>query len=253
MFEFTILRVCPKRILWTSVALTLAACGQVAADDIPRSNLVLVPVQSFSGTVESVPLPSAYGEDLETGPITLSIDPDATNVFGLDNYQHQGVIDVTLLLSAPLFSELRQTPRIRIIESGPAYVEDPRESGLGYDFLFHALLTGGGTVENGLFAGTVFHNVNAYEGEGVLGSWIVRPGSTVTWDIQGQGSVTFPDPDHTTVTDLGGSGFLTTALPEPSSLTLGGIGAVAIIAFLVGFRKSQRKSRSTVAKVVVSP
>ena len=31
------------------------------------------------------------------------------------------------------------------------------------------MLTGGGTVQNGLFAGTVFQNINAYEGTGIVG------------------------------------------------------------------------------------
>jgi hypothetical protein len=216
-----------QRILWLVAAAALLACGRAMADDgPPPSNLVLMPVGSFGGQIQSVPV--QVGDNLtETGPITLSLDPSADNVFGLDNLQAQGVIDVTLLLSSPLFTSLGETPRIRIQEHGPANLVDlggdlPPP---GADFLFHAALTGGGYVQTGLFAGTSFHNVNAYDGEGLLGSWIVRPGSIVTWDIQGNGSVTFPD--GTTVNGLAGSGQLT-ILPEPSGLTLSALGIAAL-------------------------
>jgi hypothetical protein len=234
------------RILWFSAALVLLASSRVTASE-GESNLVLMPVQSFSGTTGSIPIPSDLAGGMmgvETGPITLSIDPDATNVFGLDNFLQQGKIDVTLQLSSPLFTTLGETPRVRIVESGPASVQFPNSdslsaasnSVLGYDFLFQALLTGGGTVENGLFAGTVFQNVNAYDGQGSLGSWIVQPNSTVTWDIQNHGSVTFPD--GTVVSGIGGSGSLTIA-PEPSSLTLSGLGMAAIIALIRRVRRAK--------------
>ena len=61
-----------------------------------------------------------------------------------------------------------------------------------------------------------------YTREKALGSWIVLPGSTVSWDIQTNGSVTFPD--GTVVSNIGGSGQLTIA-PEPSGLALAFLGA----------------------------
>src|SRR5437879_589980 len=89
-----------------------------------ESDLVLMPVQSFTGTVDSIPV----GGGNFTGPITLSLDSTATNSFGLDKNLEQGKIDVTLLLTSPLFSALGETPRIHIMETGHAsveYVEDP--------------------------------------------------------------------------------------------------------------------------------
>ena len=209
-------------------ALLVFMASSRSSASVVHSNLVLVPLQSFGGTVSSVPIPPAFGEGLETGPITLSLDPDATNVFGLDNAYEQGFIDVTLLLSSPLFTLLGETPRIRIIESGPASVEYVDSYQCGYDFLFEAILTGGGTVENGLFMGTEFHNVNAYNGTGVLGSWIVQLGSTVTWDIQNNGSVTFPD--GTTIDNLGGSGLMV-VVSEPSTLAMAVVGVLGLAAW----------------------
>ena len=230
-------------VLWLSVIVVLLTSSRVNAIVVP-SNLVLMPVQSFGGTVDSIPIPPALTggvTGVETGPITLSLDPLATNVFGLDNVLQEGVIDVTLLLSSPLFTQLEETPRIRIVESGPASVEYTDYSQVGYDFTYLALLTGGGTVQNGLFAGTVFHNINAYEGTGILGSWIVQPGSVFTWDIQQNGSITFPD--GTVVTSVGGSGGGRIA-PEPSSLTLSGLGMAAIVAL----RRTRRRARSASRK-----
>lgn len=219
------------------------------------SNLKLKGVASFSGVFDSVPV-KIGNLRLETGPISLTLDTSAHNVFGLDNYQRSGFIDVTLLMTSPLFSQLGETPRIRIVESGPAHLLDDDHdhhwhwpwpwpwhdwhhdndrgqatpfstSDPGYDFLFRANLTGGGMVENGLFAGTVYENVNAYEGQGLLGSWIVKPGSTVTWDVNNSAKITFPD--GTVVCGLGGSGQLT-IVPEPASLLLAGLGAVVVVA-----------------------
>ena len=129
----------------------------------------MMPVQSFTGTVDSIPIPPSLADGqvgVMTGPITLSLDPEASNVFGLDNVFQQGRIDVTLQLSSALFTELGQTPEIHIMETGPASITPVEGESLGYDFLFQALLTGGGTVANGLFEGTSFHNLNVYEGEG---------------------------------------------------------------------------------------
>jgi hypothetical protein len=106
-----------------------------------------------------------------------------------------------------------------------------------YDFLFTANLTGGGAVATGLFAGTVFHNLNIYEGDLLLGSWIVKPHSLVPWHIDNAATVTFPDGSMDT--GIGGSGFLTVA-PEPSSLILAGFGMAAIVAVLR--KRSRAKS-----------
>ena len=228
------------------LAIALFASTEIVASEV-QSNLVLMPVQSFTGMTDSVPIPPDLVGGMtgvETGPITLSLDPSATNVFGLDNVLQQGKIDVTLVLSSALFTYLGETPKIHIVETGPASVQYPENNAAqpaseshcapNFDFYFHADLTGGGTVENGLFAGTVFHNVNAYDGEGVNGSWIVLPFSTVTWNIQDHGSVTFTD--QTTVTGLGGSGSLF-VVPEPSGMILGGLGLAAIVVLPRRFKR----------------
>ncbi len=217
-------------------------------------SLVLLPIQSFTGQVDSVMVP--FGESkFPTGPISVSLDPNATNVFGLDNVEQQGYIDVTLILTSPLFSQLGEAPKIRIIESGPAYVGiiDPFPEASAtppavpsdvpcecdcdpdFDFFFFAALTGGGIVEDGLFEGTKFSNVNAYQGTGLFGSWIVKPNSIVTWDIGNNGSVMFPD--GSMVTGVGGRGTLVVT-PEPSSLLLAGLGLLG--ACLVARRKMRR-------------
>ncbi|MBI3837013.1 MAG: PEP-CTERM sorting domain-containing protein [Planctomycetia bacterium] len=232
MFKTTCSRLRASRILWLSAAIVLLASSRVLA----AGNLVLLPVEIFTGTVDSVPVnvPLNGGQ---TGPISLALDSTATNVFGLDNVLGQGAIDVTLLLNSELFTLLGETPRIRIQESGPATVT-LAPPGSGFDFTFHAELTGGGTVENGLFAGTMFQNLNIYEGDGLLGSWIVQPFTIVTWNIAGAGSVTFPD--GTKVAGIGGSGYLVVT-PEPSSLTLSGFGMAAIVVLL--HRRSRAKPR----------
>jgi hypothetical protein len=208
-------------------AFALVASGRVQAGS-GQSNLVLEPVASFSGTIDSVPIPPSLTggvTGVETGPITLSLlhSEDVNPVFGLDNIQQSGEIDVTLVLSSPLFTMLGETPIIEIHETGPASVNQYDDYG---DFNFHADLTGGGTVQNGLFAGTQFHNVNAYDGVGTLGSWDVQLGSAVSWNIENHGSVTFPD--GTTVSGLGGGGQLMMS-PEPSSWILLAIATAAIM------------------------
>ena len=211
-------------ILLLSSTLPLLAAEKVSASVI-ESNLKLMPVADFGGTLDSIPLPPSYGENLQTGPITLSLDLSANNFFGLDDANQSGKIDVTLKLSSPLFTALGQTPLIHIVETGPASVQFPNPQEPNH-FLFHADLTGGGTVANGLFAGTVWSNLNAYDGEGNLGSWDVQPGSLVTWIVQ-NGSVTFPD--NTVMTGIGGIGTATIA-PEPSGLALAALGLVVLFA-----------------------
>src|SRR5262245_41791097 len=111
--------VCLRPLLFAIAAASLFA-PRVLADDLPPSNLIMMPVNIFTGTLDSVPV--KVGDVVtETGPITLSLDPYADNKFGLDNLQSKGAIDVTLLLSAPLFTYLGETPRIRIQENGPVY------------------------------------------------------------------------------------------------------------------------------------
>jgi hypothetical protein len=146
-------------------------------------------------------------------------------VFGLDDVRQQGKIDVTLILSSPLFTRLGETPLIHIVETGPASVlfTNPEDY---VHFQFHADLTGGGTVSTGLFEGTTWSNLNAYDGDGSLGSsWDVQLGSTVTWNVQSNGSVTFPD--GTVVSGVGGSGSLVIA-PEPQSFALAACGFAAL-------------------------
>jgi PEP-CTERM motif-containing protein len=232
MFGITDSRWRASCLLWVFMTFALLVSARVHAIVVPPSNLVLMPVQSFGGTVDSIPIPPALAggaSGIETGPITLSLDPMATNVFGLDNALAQGFIDVTLILSSPLFTSLEETPRIRVIESGPASVNYVDDYSHNYDFTFLALLTGGGTVDNGLFEGTMFHNLNAYEGTGIVGSWIVQPGSIFTWNIQHNGSITFPD--GTVVEDVGGSG-QGRIVPEPSSMALLSVGMATAVALL---------------------
>jgi hypothetical protein len=206
-------------VLWFSAALVFLASSR-SWGIVVVPNLKLMPVGSFSGTFDPIPIPPQYGENLNTGPITLSLDPTATNVFGLDNVFEQGDIDVTLLLSSTMFGDLG---KIHIIESGAAGIFYSDGLPPGADFAFHATLTGGGTVEGGPFAGTQYDNVNAYDGDGINGSWIVMPNSTVDWTVQ-DATITFTD--GSTVTGVGGSGSMFIA-PEPSSLTLFGLGSLA--------------------------
>jgi hypothetical protein len=224
------------------VALSIClAAGRAVAIDL-QPNFVMEPVQSFSGTVDSIPIPPSLvgGEEgVTTGPITLSLDPTADNVFGLDNVFQQGQIDVTLMLSSKLFTELDQTPEIHIMESGPASICPVEGDWPGFDFFFQASLTGGGTVANGLFEGTTFHNLNIYDGDGVLGSWIVLPGSTVTWNIGTNGSVTFPD--GTVVNNIGGSGQLTIAA-EPSGSALAFLAAICGLGTFYRVRRARGRS-----------
>lgn len=222
-----------QRVVLCSLALHFIVPGRGIAGSV-QSNLKPMPVQSFSGTFDSIPIPPAYGENLSTGPITLSLDPSATNVFGLDNVFQQGVIDVTLLLSSTAFGDLG---KIHITESGPANVFLPDELPPGADFDFHASLTGGGIVEGGPFAGTGYENVNAYDGAGINGSWIVMPNSTVNWTVE-NATITFPD--NSTITGVGGSGSMAIA-PEPSSLTLFAFGLVMIVCWFA--KRSRAKPR----------
>jgi hypothetical protein len=300
MFKTTKSRLPAARILWLSVAIVLLASSRTLAGP------VLLPIESFGGTIDSVPVPPSLTggvTGVQTGPITLSLEAAPTNFFGLDNVQAQGQIDVMLQLSSPLFTALGESPVIRIQESGAASVIASQVSndlaiddtfnnevtsaahpfvagdvgnsltifgGTGFtpgnyliqsvtggvatlnapagtlgstggtgefDFLFTANLTGGGTVATGLFTGTVFHNLNIYEGDLVLGSWIVKPHSLVPWHIDNAATVTFPD--GSTVNGIGGSGFLTVA-PEPSSLVLAGFAMAAMVAVLR--KRSRAKS-----------
>ena len=224
MFQAKRWRPCSSCILFLALAIGLLASSPIQAGPVSTS------VVSFAGTVDSILVNLGPSGGIQpTGPISISLDTSKANIFGLNDVTKQGVIDVTLVLNSPLFSALGESPTVRIQESGSAGLTGAGVPG-DFDFLFTALLTGGGTINTGLFAGTVFHNLNIYEGEGLLGSWIPKPGSTVTWNIGNNGSVTFPD--GSVVSGIGGSGTLVigSVVPEPSSLTLAGLGIAAILA-----------------------
>lgn len=242
------------RLIYTTIAAVLGLAGSAQATPLSPS-LKLLPIQSFTGVLDSIPVPVGDGT-IETGPISVTLDTEATNLFGLDNELSEGYIDVTLILSSPLLDEFGETPRIRIVEAGPAFVGlvNPQPSagavasaaiagseycecdcGNDFDFFFFAGLTGGGVVADGIFQGTIFQNVNAYQGQGLLGSWIVKPYSIVTWDLHKSGSVTFPD--GPTVTGIGGRGTLVVT-PEPASWVLAALGLAAT--GLLGRRKMRR-------------
>lgn len=227
----------------------LAAQEPAQASLLDSPSLVLLPVQSFTGIIDSFLVP--FGEGfVPTGPIGLALDPAATNVFGLDNVEEAGYIDVTLILTSPLLSFLGETPRIRIVEAGPTsvgYVNPPGSPAAGslpsdcdcdcdngFDFFFYSALTGGGTVQDGVFAGAVFENVNAYQGQGLLGSWIVKPNSIVTWTIDDAATVTFPS--GAVVEGIGGRGTLVVT-PEPSTFALAALGLAGV--WIAGRRKSR--------------
>lgn len=127
---------CVRFLVATAALLTATPANAVL---ILQPNLILKEVQSFGGTVDSIPIPPTLTggvTGVETGPITLSLDPYTDNVFGLDNVYQTGFIDVTLLLNSPLFTLLGETPRIRIIESGPASVTYADYEESGYDFTY---------------------------------------------------------------------------------------------------------------------
>ncbi|MBL9124179.1 MAG: PEP-CTERM sorting domain-containing protein [Planctomycetaceae bacterium] len=218
--------------------LALASAPPAAASLLESPSLKLMQISSFTGTINPISVPFGDGF-ISTGPISLALDPSAINLFGLDNVYEAGYIDVTLILSSPLLSFLGENPKIRIIEEGPTSVgyinppDGPSPSSVphgggcdcgcdpGFDFFFYSALTGGGTVQDGAFAGAVFHNVNAYQGQGMLGSWIVKPNTPVAWTINSSATVTFPG--GYVAEGVGGRGTLT-VVPEPSSFVLAALG-----------------------------
>lgn len=226
----------------------ILCCGLLASFSTARAvplspTLKLMPISTFTGVIDSIPVPSDEDVVIETGPISLALDTTAYNVFGLDDVQKKGYIDVTLILSSPLLDFLGESPKIRIVESGPAWVYQVNQPAPGpaasqsidgycdcdcfpFDFYFFAALTGGGTVQDGIFAGTTFENINAYQGTGLNGSWIVRPNSIVTWDISDTAVITFPD--GTRVEGVSGIGTLT-VVPEPTSLALAGMALAGLV------------------------
>lgn len=121
---------------------------------ITLADTVTVQLGSFSGTFTSVPF-TFQGTPTETGPITLSLDPIGVNVLGYDTESSIGFIDVTVRVQFPLLNVIGEPPpRIRIMESGPASVDQ-----VG----FTATMFGGGTVEApSTFAGVSFSNRNRY-------------------------------------------------------------------------------------------
>ena len=221
--------------------MTLMACQPASAALVDSPSLKLFPIKSFTGTLDPISVPYLDGF-VSTGPLSLSLDPTGTNLFGLDNLNQAGYIDVKLLVTSPLLELLGGPAHIQIIEQGKAsvgYINPPGSPAASsvpsdcdcdcptnnFDFFFYAALTGGGTVEDGAFAGAVFHNVNAYQGTGLNGSWIVSPNSTVTWTIDDTATVTFPG--GYVAEGIGGRGTLTVA-PEPSSFALAALGLAGV-------------------------
>jgi hypothetical protein len=202
--------------------------GDSAFGSARPTQVMLRDIQSFTGTATSVPF-SVNGYDLETGKIVLALDPSAHNFFGLDAELHQGFIDATLILSLPEFpfpELLGPDPiRIRILESGPVSIY-PWDGGGGFDFT--ALLTGGGTIHEGIFAGVTFSNVNRYEGDGSFGSLIVNA-TPISWSLDHSGTVMFPPSLGGMTQSIDGTGWLN-VVPEPGGISLAAISFVALLA-----------------------
>jgi hypothetical protein len=201
--------------------------GDSAFGSAQATQVMIRELRDFSGMVTSVPF-SVGGLDLVTGAILLTLDPTANNFFGLDAELLQGYIDATLLLEFPEFASpelLGPDPiRIRIIEDGPVTIE-PFEGGDGFSFT--AMLTGGGTIEEGIFAGVSFTNVNTYDGEGLFGSLIVSDNTPVSWSLNGSGMVTFPPSLGGLTESIDGSGALN-VVPEPSGMLLAALSLLAL-------------------------
>lgn len=228
---------------WLSVLtvfMVMSSPSQVQAAEI------LVPIATFTGMLDSVafevPAELAGGDasdppvQVETGPITLSLDASGTNLFGLDDSTGTGSIDVTLLLDFPLLAALGEPqPSIQIIEAGAVMVTGGAGS---HDFVFEASLTGGGMITSGLLTGVTFSNVNAYLGEGINSSWFPVTPPDITWSLGSSGEVTFPpELGGATVTGIDGNGALT-LVPEPAAVTLFVLGVLG----LVGYRRIARRT-----------
>src|ERR1044072_8332823 len=119
-----------------------------------RADVVTVNLSSFSGTLTSVPF-VFEGTPMETGPITVVLDPIGVNVLGFDTSSGIGFIDVSLRVHFPLLDAIgEEALRIHILESGPATVDQ-----VG----FTATMFGGGTIEGpSVFEGVSFLNRNRY-------------------------------------------------------------------------------------------
>lgn len=183
---------------------------------------VSTPLDSFSGTLNSVPL--VYKDrPVETGPITIKLDPNATrtSTFEFDDKAGTASIDLNLLVDFPLLKTIGQpSPSIRIIENGTAFITNDQLT---------AALTGGGTIGSGsIFEGVSFSNSNSYRFGTRPGD---RPGTIITgeWNTTG-GSVTLPPSlgGGTRPTNGGGQ---TKPVPEPSTIL--GLGMTLVFGTLM--------------------
>jgi hypothetical protein len=130
--------------------------------DRPTSSVAVVipiasavaPITSFSLEAPSIPL-VLNGVNVETGPISASLDPSANNIFVLQAFDltsGQAILDATLQIRFPLLNVANEPPPIiRIVESGPFSIVE----NTGADAVFTARLTGSGGISDGsIFSGT---------------------------------------------------------------------------------------------------
>lgn len=209
-----------------------------------QAALVNKDIIAFTGVLDAIEFPIAGIGLVNTGPITVSLDPAGQNVFGLDDSTATGAIDVTLIVDFPLLANIMEPqPSINIIENGAASIT----AGGSHDFIFDANMTGGGTIMSGLLTGVQFSNTNAYNGEGFFSSWEAISPPDITWEVM-NGQVIFPaeltgGSSDFIVTGVGGIGTLT-VVPEPGTFALGIIGLLSVMAFGRLARREIRRIRS---------
>lgn len=231
-------------ICQTGVILLLVLVAHPAgAQIVPATGTTTAEFSSFSGTMSGVNV-DIDGSSVPSGTISFTLDPS----FGAENYclfnwdTDFSYLQLNLLLSSPLTESLDLAPvPIEIDESGPldsTPMIDLTTGTLAAPWSDTVTLTGGGTVHGGLFDGSVYQNKEEFHFY-VVGKQVVNI-SDKLYLIKDAGISVASTQDGTIdgdATSGTGSGTIT-GVPEPSTLTLLGIG-LSLVGY-VGRRRTAK-------------
>lgn len=200
------------------------------ATPTPATGTTKIVFDSYSGSTSGIAMDISENTHT-TGEISFSLDPaiGADSFYLFDWDAGTASIQLHLLINAPLFAQLGLGPVSLVInESGNFGAAPLVEPGMSQNVLFPPtiLMTGGGTVEAGVFAGVEFFNDNVWVQvnnsapvDVTVGAKITVP-VTTSININSQHSGTITQPGFTSQSTQGVGSGTVNGVPEPQTLHL---------------------------------